>query len=118
MVTKPSSRKRSANGASPPALMPPMPWAITTAGCGPSPSGRYSQASSSSPEAVGIRTVVRGGAAALSFKFVIVGPSLLLASLNLTRRDIHRHVRLEVALEAQVSTAAGAGVGIAAEARG
>jgi len=60
-----------------PALMPPMPWPITTAGCGPSPLGRYSQASSSSPEAVGIRTVVRGGAAALSFEFVIVGPSLL-----------------------------------------
>lgn len=38
---------------------------------------QYSQASSSSPEAVGIRTVVRGGTAALSFKFVIVGPSLL-----------------------------------------
>ena len=59
---------------SPPALMPPMPWAITTAGCGPSPSGRYSQASSSSPEAVGICTVVRGGAA---LSFVMVGPSLL-----------------------------------------
>jgi len=45
----------------PPALMAPMPWAITTAGCGPGLSGRYSQASSSSPEAVGIRTVVRRG---------------------------------------------------------
>jgi transposase len=33
-------RKRSANGPSPPALMPPMPWAITTAGWGPLPSGR------------------------------------------------------------------------------
>src|SRR5258706_12992567 len=61
MATKPSLRKRSANGASPPALMAPMPWAITTAGCGPGLSGRYSQASSSSPEAVGIRTVVRRG---------------------------------------------------------
>jgi hypothetical protein len=41
---------------------PRMPWAITTAGCGPSPSGRYSLASSSSPETVGIRIVVRGPA--------------------------------------------------------
>ena len=48
--------------------------AITTAGCGPSPSGTYSQASNSSPEAVGIRTVVRGEAAALFFKFVNVLP--------------------------------------------
>ena len=31
---------RSANGASPPALIAPMPCAITTAGCGPSSSGR------------------------------------------------------------------------------
>ena len=54
-----------------------MPCAITTAGCGPASSGRYSQASSSSPEAVGIRTVVRGGTAALFFKFVIAGFSLL-----------------------------------------
>ena len=54
-----------------------MPWAITTAGCGPAPSGRYSQASSSSPEAVGIRTVVRRGTEALFFKFVIAGSYLL-----------------------------------------
>jgi hypothetical protein len=67
--------------------MPPMPWAITTAGCGPSPSGRYSQASNSSPEAVGIRTVVRGEAAALFFKFVIVGPSLLSTRPLLGRPD-------------------------------
>jgi hypothetical protein len=40
-----------------------MPWAITTTGRGPSPSGMYSQASNSSPEAVGIRTVVRDIAA-------------------------------------------------------
>ena len=76
-ATKPSLRKRSANGASPPALTPPMPWAITTAGCGPAPSGRYSQASSSSPEAVGIRTVVRRVTEALFFKFVIAGSYLL-----------------------------------------
>src|SRR6266566_3505111 len=37
MATKPSSRKRSANGASPPALMPPIPCAITTTGSGPHP---------------------------------------------------------------------------------
>src|SRR6266404_5733353 len=36
-----------------------MPWAITTAGYGRGPSGTYSHASMSSPETVGIRTVVR-----------------------------------------------------------
>ena len=37
---KPSWQNRPANGASPPALIAPMPCAITTAGCGPSSSGR------------------------------------------------------------------------------
>src|SRR6266568_2222981 len=86
MATKPSSRKRSANGASPPALIAAMPWAITTAGCGPSPSGRYSQASRSSPEAVGTRTVVREGAAALSLWLFI----LVVAGCETGNWKVHR----------------------------